>query len=97
MSTWSRKRSARRGTASPLRASRRKRHERLRLLLVETVDGRGGHAGQQDRAVAGVAGGEHPVAERHPPGRHVPPGVADGEFGQQQADAFLSEAHRCPV
>jgi hypothetical protein len=59
------------------------RPECLRLLVVEPGHGRGRHAGQQERPVPGMGCGEEPLTERHPPGGHVPPCVADGELGQQ--------------
>ena len=71
------------GNREPLAGLPQERPEGFGLLLVEPGDRRGRHAGQQQRPVARVGGRQQPVAERHPPGGHVPPGVADGELGQQ--------------
>src|SRR5439155_16534677 len=62
----------------------------LGLLLVEPVDVDGGDAAQEKGPVAGVLSGEDPLAERHSPSGHVPPGVADVELGQEQAHLPLN-------
>ena len=63
---------------------------RVELLLVEPADELGHDRAEQDRAGSGAARGQVGVAERHPPGRHVPPGVADVQLGEDHGPSRVA-------
>ena len=63
--------------------------QEVALLVVEPAEVLGDDRAEQHRAVRRTAGREVVVAERNPPGRLVPTGVADVELGEDHTGRFV--------
>jgi hypothetical protein len=73
------------GHAEPARRVVEQARQQLELLFVERLEMLGGDRAEEDGTPRRPAERKVGVAERDPPGRHVPTGVADVQFGEQHA------------